>query len=145
MSYFAPIVVLPLWLQNEQGYTPSWAGFATASFGVLGIFSSPLVGRLVDKIDLRWIVTAGLGIFAITSLLGAFNNSRVNFNRLFLERLPWGIGTACFFIPLITLAMSNIPPEKLAGLGINLDILDAHRCYLDRRPAKRGAGQVAAE
>ena len=30
MSYFAPIVVLPLWLQNEQGYTPTWAGFATA-------------------------------------------------------------------------------------------------------------------
>jgi DHA2 family multidrug resistance protein len=115
MSYFAPIVVLPLWLQNEQGYTPTWAGFAAASFGVLGIFSSPLVGRLVDKIDLRWIVTAGLGFFAITSLLGAFNNNQVNFNRLFLERLPWGIGTACFFIPLITLAMSNIPPEKLAG------------------------------
>jgi MFS transporter, DHA2 family, multidrug resistance protein len=39
----------------------------------------------------------------------------VNFNLLFLERLPWGIGTACFFIPLITLAMSEIPPDKLAG------------------------------
>jgi MFS transporter, DHA2 family, multidrug resistance protein len=115
MSYFAPIVVLPLWLQNEQGYTPTWAGFATASFGVLGVIFSPLVGRMTDKIDLRWIVAFGLGVFAITSLLGAFNNSDVNFNRLFLQRLPWGLGTACFFIPLITLAMSGMPPEKLAG------------------------------
>jgi MFS family permease len=23
MCYFAPVVVLPLWLQNEQGYTPT--------------------------------------------------------------------------------------------------------------------------
>jgi len=115
MSYFAPVVVLPLWLQNQQGYTPTWAGFATASFGVLGVVASPLIGRLVDKLDLRWIVSAGLGIFAITSLMGAFNNTDVNFNLLFLERLPWGVGTACFFIPLVTLAMSGISPEKLAG------------------------------
>ena len=115
MSYFAPVVVLPLWLQNQQNYTPTWAGYATASFGVLGVFASPLVGRLVDKFDARWLVSFGLGTFAVTSLLSAFNNVDVNFNRLFLQRIPWGIGTACFFIPLITLATSNIPPEKLAG------------------------------
>jgi MFS family permease len=71
-------------------------------------------GRLVDKVDLRWIVSAGLGIFAITSLLGAFNNTEVNFDLMFLESLPWGVGTACFFIPLVTLAMSGVSPEKLA-------------------------------
>ena len=115
MSYFAPVVVLPLWLQNEQGYTPTWAGFATASFGVLGVIFSPVIGRLADKLDLRWIVTTGLAIFAGTSLLGAFNNTEVNFNRLFLQRIPWGIGTACFFIPLITLATANMPSEKIAS------------------------------
>ena len=115
MCFFAPVVVLPLWLQNEQGYTPTWAGLATASFGVLGVFASPIVGRLADKIDLRWLVTVGLGIFGITSFLGAFNNIQVNFSWLFLQRLPWGIGTACFFVPLLTLAMSDIPPEKFAA------------------------------
>jgi len=53
------------------------------------VIFSPLIGRLADKLDLRWIVTTGLAIFAGTSLLGAFNNTSVNFNRLFLQRIPW--------------------------------------------------------
>lgn len=36
MTYFAGVVLLPLWLQNEQGYTPTWAGITTSSLGLPG-------------------------------------------------------------------------------------------------------------
>ena len=115
MTYFAGVVLLPLWLQNEQGYTPTWAGITTASLGLMGAIFSPIVGRLTDKIDLRFIVTFGMLLFAGLSFLKADANTQINFERLFLTRLPWGIGLACFFIPLITLSLTGLPASKVAS------------------------------
>ena len=115
MTYFAGVVLLPLWLQNEQGYTPTWAGITTASLGLMGAIFSPIVGRLTDKIDIRLIVTFGMLLFAGLSFLKADSNTQISFQQLFLTRLPWGIGLACFFIPLITLSLSGLPPSKVAS------------------------------
>lgn len=115
MTYFAGVVLLPLWLQNEQGYTPTWAGITTASLGLLGAIFSPIVGRLTDKIDLRIIVTFGMLLFAVLSFLKSDANTDISFERLFLTRLPWGIGLACFFIPLITLSLTGLPTHKIAS------------------------------
>ncbi|MES1927014.1 DHA2 family efflux MFS transporter permease subunit [Salinisphaera sp. T31B1] len=115
MTYFAGVVLLPLWLQNEQGYTPTWAGITTASLGLMGAIFSPIVGRLTDKIDIRWIVTFGMLLFAGLSFIKADANTDISFQRLFLTRLPWGIGLACFFIPLITLSLTGLPASKVAS------------------------------
>lgn len=115
MTYFSGVVLLPLWLQNEQGYTPTWAGITTASLGLMGVIFSPIVGRLTDKIDIRVIVTFGMLLFAGLSFLKADANTQISFQQLFLTRLPWGIGLACFFIPLITLSLTGLPASKVAS------------------------------
>lgn len=115
MTFFSAIVIFPLWLQTQLGYTATWAGFATASFGILGFFFSPLVGRLTDKVDLRLLVTAGFLIFAALSFMAGHNNTQVTFWQIFMQRLPWGIGTACFFIPLITLSLTGLPASEIAS------------------------------
>ncbi len=115
MTYFAGVVLLPLWLQNEQGYTPTWAGITTASLGLMGAVFSPIVGRLTDKIDIRIIVTFGMLLFALLSFIKSDANTDISFERLFLTRLPWGIGLACFFIPLITLSLAGLPSNKVAS------------------------------
>src|SRR5699024_10604803 len=103
MTFFAAVVLLPLWLQTVQGYTATWAGITTASMGLLGTLFSPLVGRLTDRFDPRILVMLGMLIWAAVSFAEADANTDITFARLFLVRLPWGIGLSCFFIPLITL------------------------------------------
>lgn len=115
MTFFSAIVIFPLWLQTNLGYTATWAGFATASFGILGFFFSPLVGRLADKVDVRLIVTVGFVIFAVLSFMAGHNNTQVTFWHVFMQRLPWGIGTACFFIPLITLSLMGLEASEIAS------------------------------
>jgi MFS transporter, DHA2 family, multidrug resistance protein len=115
MAYFSGVVVLPLWLQDEQGYNATWAGITASSLGIMGFIFSPLIGRLADKFDARIIVTVGMLTFSILSfILGSFNTN-VSFRQLFLTRLPWGIGLSCFFIPLITLSLSGLPPSMVAS------------------------------
>lgn len=115
MTYFAGVVVFPLWLQNDQGYSQTWAGITTASLGIMGVFFSPITGKLSDKFDLRIIITIGMLIFAVLSFAKGSFNVHVSFEQLFLTRLPWGVGLAFFFIPLITLSLSGIPTNKLAS------------------------------
>ena len=114
MTYFSGVVVFPLWLQTQMQYTPAWAGITTASLGLLGIVFSPLVGRLADRMDLRVIVCFGLSLFAVISFIDAFVNTQVSIWLLVLPRLVWGLGTACFFIPLITLSLQGLSAGELA-------------------------------
>lgn len=51
-------------------------------------------------------------LFAALSFLKADANTQTSFQQQFLTRLPWGIGLACFFIPLITLSLTGLPPAR---------------------------------
>jgi MFS transporter, DHA2 family, multidrug resistance protein len=115
MMFFAAIVILPLWLQTQQGYTATWAGLATSSLGIMGILFSPIVGRLADKVDPRLLVTVGFSVFAAVSFANAGASTDIDFAQVFTPRLAWGIGTACFFIPLITLSLRGLPRSQLAS------------------------------
>ena len=53
MVYFSNVVIFPLWLQTQMGYTPTWAGLAAAPVGVLPFLLSPFVGYYMGKFDLR--------------------------------------------------------------------------------------------
>lgn len=83
MAYFSDVVLLPLWLQNEQGYTATWAGITTASLGLLGVIFSPIIGRLTDKFDVRIIVTFGMLIFSVLLFLKGSFNVNVSLEPLF--------------------------------------------------------------
>ena len=72
-AFFATIVILPLWLQENMGYTATWAGYAASVMGILAMIFAPIVGKSADKIDPRLIVCIGiLG-------LGSMTFWRVNF------------------------------------------------------------------
>src|SRR6476620_10594447 len=65
-GFFASIVLLPLWLQSNMGYTATWDGYATGIMGIFPVLCSPLVGKAVEKFDPRLIVCAGIvGLAAI--------------------------------------------------------------------------------
>ncbi|HZZ36495.1 MAG TPA: DHA2 family efflux MFS transporter permease subunit, partial [Caulobacteraceae bacterium] len=59
-AFFSSIVLIPLWLQSNMGYTATWAGYATAFGGVLAVVASPIVGRFVGRVDGRYMVTFGV-------------------------------------------------------------------------------------
>lgn len=119
MTFFSTVVIFPLWLQTQMGYTAETAGQMTASFAILALFLSPLVGRLSDRMDPRLLVTLGFLIFAFVSFRAGHNNTEMTFRQIFVQRLPWGIAVSCFFIPLITLSFSGLAVSEFAsGSGL---------------------------
>ena len=119
-AYFGSIVLLPLWLQQYLGYTATQAGWALAPVGVLALILTPLVGRASGKVDPRIFATAALAIFAVVAAMRGAFTSQIDLETLIIPTLIQGAAVSCFFIPLITLALSGLRPDQIAGAsGLN--------------------------
>ncbi len=115
LVFFGNVVILPLWLQTQMGYTATWAGMAAAPVGILSIFISPLVGKNMHKLDLRIWASFSFAVFAGVSYWNSHFNTDVTFWQLVIPRLLMGIGVSAFFVPLMSLTLSDIPPRLLAS------------------------------
>lgn len=117
--FFGGIVLTPLWLQQQMGYTATWAGFATAPMGILAVATAPVVGRLLPKIDPRWIASYGMGVLALSFFMRALLTSQADFMSVAVPMLVLGAGIPACLITLTSLGVSDLPADKIAsGSGL---------------------------
>jgi DHA2 family multidrug resistance protein len=113
--YFGNIVLLPLWLQTQMGYTATWAGLAIAPVGILPVFLAPIVGRNMSRIDLRWWATASFVAFGATYYWFSGFNAQVSYGHIAWSCLAQGLGVVFFFPPLLAIVISGLPPTRVAS------------------------------
>jgi MFS transporter, DHA2 family, multidrug resistance protein len=112
-AYFGSVVLVPLWLQQYMGYTPTLAGVALAPVGLLAIALTPLVGRNLTRYDQRLFVTVSFLIFALTSFLRARFDTDVSINAILVPTIIQGAALSCFFVPLVSLSLSGLPGDRV--------------------------------
>ena len=49
-AFFSVGLLVPLWLQRNLGYTPIWAGYASAPIGILPVLLTPFVGKYAHEV-----------------------------------------------------------------------------------------------
>lgn len=114
-AFFASIVILPLWLQQNMGYTATWAGYATGIMGILAVLSAPVIGKIAEKVDPRLIISLGVvGLGLVTAWRMSFN-SDVTFLQMAWPTLLTGPFMVMFFVPVTGLAMASVDPEEQAN------------------------------
>jgi DHA2 family multidrug resistance protein len=113
--FFGNVVLMPLWLQQYMGYTATDAGLLTAPVGLFAILLSPLVGKYISKVDPRLFATAAFMIFGAALYWRTFYNTQASFGYLVRPIILQGAAMAFFFIPLVTLTLSGLPPERVAA------------------------------
>ena len=114
-AFFSSIVLVPLWLQTNMGYTASWAGYVAAWGGVLAVVMSPIVPRLMQRFDLRALVSFGVLWLGVVSLVRAGLNSNATYWDISLPFIAQGVAMPFFFIPTTTLALSSVLPQETAS------------------------------
>lgn len=115
LAFFGSVVILPLWLQTQMNYTPTWAGVATAPIGIIPLLCSPFLGLIMKKFDLRILVSIGFSIFACCSFWLACFNTNVTLQHVAWTRFIFGFGVPLFFIPLTTILLSGLSDKQLAS------------------------------
>ncbi|KFN50374.1 DHA2 family efflux MFS transporter permease subunit [Arenimonas composti] len=118
-AFFSISLMVPLWLQRNLGYTAIWAGFATAPIGVLPVLLAPAVGKYAHRVDLRVLASIAFVVMASTSFLRAGFNLDVDFARVAELQLVQGLGVALFFMPMLSILLSDLEPHEIAaGSGL---------------------------
>jgi DHA2 family multidrug resistance protein len=112
---YGSIVLLPLFLQTLMGYDATLAGWALAYGGIGSLIILPIVGRLLQVIDGRWLVGAGLIINMVAVYLMSNYNTQIDFYTAWWPRFIQGFGLGTTFVSLTTLTMSRISQEKMGN------------------------------
>jgi len=113
--FFGNVVLLPLWLQTQMGYTATDAGYVLAPVGFLAILLSPVVGKLVGRTDPRYLTTISFLLFALISYMRSRFNVQADLATLLTPTILQGAAVAFFFIPLVTITLSGVPHSKMAS------------------------------
>ncbi|HEY2049555.1 MAG TPA: MFS transporter, partial [Caulobacteraceae bacterium] len=113
--FFASVVLLPLWLQQNMGYTATWAGYATGIMGILAVTCSPIVGKAVEKLDARLVISLGLAGLGLIHIWRMSFTPDISFGAMAWPTLFSGIVMVMFFVPVTGLAMASVNPDEAAN------------------------------
>ena len=105
-------LLLPLFTQTMLGYTAEKAGFALMPGGLVILASMPIVGFLLSRYDPRRIMIFGLCMLTAALFYMTHFDLYIDFQTAALARIIQGMGLACLFVPINTVAYSYLPPGK---------------------------------
>ncbi|NMM07269.1 DHA2 family efflux MFS transporter permease subunit [Polaromonas sp.] len=118
--FFGNVVLLPLWLQQYMGYTATQAGMVLAPVGAMALLLSPVVGKSIGKVDPRRFAAFAFVVFALVLWMRSNFNTQADFGTILIPTIIQGVAMAFFFIPLVTITLSGISPERIpAASGLS--------------------------
>jgi DHA2 family multidrug resistance protein len=110
---------LPLFLQTLMGYPALQSGYTMSPRGVAAFFTTFLVGRLVGKIPLRWMLGFGFSMLALSSYMLSGINLQVSMASVIFPTILNGVAISFIFVPLTTATMSQLRQQEIgSGTGL---------------------------
>lgn len=108
---------ITLYFQQVHGLTPTGAALMTTPMAVLSGVLAPVVGRLINRVNPRWLAVGGFASIALGLLwLRALMEPDTSRLLLLLPFVLLGLGNALIWGPLSMTATRNLPPQ-MAGAG----------------------------
>jgi len=120
LLFFSVLALLPPMTQTLLGYPVMTAGLVTAPRGLSSLLSMFIAGRLVGRVDTRFLIMAGLSMFAIAFYGMSHFSLQMDSSAIVWTGFIQGFGTGLVFMPLTTLAFATLPPSLRGdGTGVN--------------------------
>jgi MFS transporter, DHA2 family, multidrug resistance protein len=111
--------LVPLFLAQVRGFSSLQIGETVVVTGLAQLAMSPISPLLARKMDLRLMLSIGIGLFAVAMYLTAGLTNQAGFAELFVPQVLRGMALMMCYIPANLIALSSVPQDKLknaAGL-----------------------------
>jgi MFS transporter, DHA2 family, multidrug resistance protein len=103
----------PVYLAQVRGYNALMIGETMFVSGLTMFVSAPVVGRLVAKIDPRFVLMSGFFLFALGTFEMQYVTKDWDFWELFSPQILRGVGLMCAMVPVTNAALGTLPPERV--------------------------------
>lgn len=106
--YFAAMLLLPMLLQQQLGYTASWAGLTLAPVGIIPILSTPILGKFSSKLNLRLMACLAFVGLSAACLLRAGITPSVDYETLAWQQFWQGFAVVFFLMPVTAVLLTGL-------------------------------------
>ena len=114
-ALFGSVYIIPAYLGQVQHYNAEQIGAVLAWTGLPQLLLIPLVPRLMQRVDTRYIAIVGLLIFAYSCFMNTQMSLDYAGDQLWIPNIVRAIGQALVLTPLTSVATGSIAPQDAAA------------------------------
>jgi MFS transporter, DHA2 family, multidrug resistance protein len=114
-ALFGSVYILPAYLGQAQGYNSEQIGAVLAWTGLPQLVLIPLVPKLMQRFDTRYIAFTGLMIFAYSCFMNTAMSADYAGDQLWIPNIVRAIGQAMVLTPLTSVTTGDIAPQDAAA------------------------------
>jgi MFS transporter, DHA2 family, multidrug resistance protein len=114
-ALFGSVYILPAYLGQAQGYNAEQIGEVLAWTGLPQLILIPLVPKLMQRFDTRYIAFTGLMIFAYSCFMNTAMSPDYAGDQLWIPNIVRAVGQAMVLTPLTSVTTGGIPPQDAAA------------------------------
>jgi DHA2 family multidrug resistance protein len=103
----------PVYLAQIRGYNALMIGETMFVSGVFMFLTAPIAGRLMTRVDPRYMLVAGFLFFAAGTYWMTYLTKDWDFWELFWPQVFRGVGLMISMIPVNNIALGTLPPERV--------------------------------
>lgn len=104
--------LLPQLLQTEFGYTATLAGLVLSPGGIITMLLMPIVGKLVNIVQPKYLIMVGAAIIAVSMWQLTGMTGDISYGYATVVRIFQAAGLPFLFLPVTTASYDGLPPEK---------------------------------
>jgi DHA2 family multidrug resistance protein len=112
---YSTTALLPLFLQGLMGYPALNSGMAVSPRGIGAVAALVVVGRLVGKIDTRFLIAFGFSLLAYATWQFARINLDIATVSVTWPNILSGVAMGFVFVPLTTTTMGDLSNEQMGN------------------------------
>jgi MFS transporter, DHA2 family, multidrug resistance protein len=114
-ALFGSVYLLPAYLGQVQRYNAEQIGMVLAWTGLPQLILIPLVPKLMQRFDARYIAFLGMVLFAISSFMNIEMSLDYAGDQLFVPNIVRAIGQALMLAPLSAVSLGSVAPQDAAA------------------------------
>jgi DHA2 family multidrug resistance protein len=122
-ALYASAMLLPMLVQTSFGYDATLSGLVLSPSGIATIFMMPVVGKLVNKIQAKYLISFGMLLTAVGMWATGLVTPQTDYTTFVLVRILQTVGLPFLFIPASTLAFSKISPENSSNASAIVSLM----------------------
>ena len=112
VGLYGSVYILPLYLGQIQQYNSMQIGEVIMWAGVPQLFIVPMVPKLMQRIDMRVMIGAGVSLFAVSCFMNAYMTHDYGINELRWSQLIRAMGQPLIMVPLSTIATAGMEKQE---------------------------------
>ncbi|MCO5333875.1 MAG: DHA2 family efflux MFS transporter permease subunit [Pyrinomonadaceae bacterium] len=112
---YGSTALLPLFLQTILGYPALQSGMAVSPRGVGSIISMVIVGRLIGRIDSRYLILFGFATLGISTYMFTDISLYIGFWSIAIPMVISGFAMGFLFPPLTTMSVATLPQREIGN------------------------------